>query len=295
MKHLKGIEISPGEVGDIDESPESFLSVEELKAYADGVPANDITTTIQDSFIKLPAPPELTDLNSLKQHKEQVKSSLHERTFHNFPETDCDLDPEQVFRTDDYAAHGGERFRVNTEHGWKLNINLYWRHPKEEKRPMMIILRNQDEIKNASEQFSYQLNDQWNVAIADVRGVGESGWSAALQWHTRRASAWTGRTIASMRVYDLLRFLEFCRTLPGVDPENVGIAAQGEMAAVALYGALLDGKCSTVIVRDPPATQNVASSRDGRGDSIEMLNCLQITDINQLPVLIHPTKTVFVG
>jgi hypothetical protein len=26
-----------------------------------------------------------------------------------------------------------------------------------------------------------------------------------------------------------------------------------------------------------------------------MLNCLQITDINQLPVLIHPTKTIFVG
>ena len=30
-------------------------------------------------------------------------------------------------------------------------------------------------------------------------------------------------------------------------------------------------------------------------DSIEMLNCLQITDVSQLPALIHPTQTVFVG
>jgi len=295
MKHLKGIEISPGKVGDIDESAESALSVEDLMAFTDGVPPNDITTTIQDTFIESPAAPELTDLNSLNEYKDQVRSFLLERTFHNFPDTACDLDPEQVFRADDFAAYGGERYRVNTENGWKLNINVYWRHPKEEKRPMMVFLRNQDEARNASEQFTYQLNDQWNVAIADVRGVGESGWSPALQWHVRRASAWTGRTIASMRVHDLLRFLEFCRTLPGVDPQQIGIVASGEMSAVALYAALLDGKCHTVIIKDPPATQDAASSGDGRGDSLEMLNCLQITDINQLPVLIHPTKTVIVG
>ena len=98
-----------------------------------------------------------------------------------------------------------------------------------------------------------------------------------------------------MRVYDLLRFLEFVRTLPGVDAEKVGLAARGEMGAVALYGALLDGNCAAVVLKDPPATQNLSSNKNGRGESIEMLNCLQITDMNQLPALIHPTKTVFVG
>ena len=160
---------------------------------------------------------------------------------------------------------------------------------------MMVILRNPEEEKNESEQFSYQLNDDWNVAIVDVRGVGESGWPADLQWHVRRASAWTGRTIASMRVYDLIRFLEFFRSLPGVDPDQVGIAGRGEMGAIALYGALLDGHCSTVILQDPPSTQNKSSSKNGRGEAIEMLNCLRITDVNQLPALIYPTRTIFVG
>jgi hypothetical protein len=160
---------------------------------------------------------------------------------------------------------------------------------------MMVILRNPNEIKGDSERYSYQINDGWNVAIVDVRGIGESGWAPDLQWHIRRASAWTGRTVASMRVYDLLRFLEFSRTLPGVDPGQVSIAARGEMAVVALYGALLDGKCKTIVVEDAPATQNVGSSKDGRGAAIEMLNCLRITDVNQIPALIYPTSTVFVG
>jgi hypothetical protein len=160
---------------------------------------------------------------------------------------------------------------------------------------MMVILRNPNEIKGDSENYSSQINDHWNVAIVDVRGIGESGWGPELQWHVRRASAWTGRTVASMRVYDLLRFLEFFRSLPGVDPEQVGITASGEMSVVAFYGALLDGNCKTVIVKNPPATQNIASSKDGRGAAVEMLNCLRITDVNQMPALIYPTSTVIIG
>jgi cephalosporin-C deacetylase-like acetyl esterase len=295
MKHLKGIEISPEEVGDIDESPEATLSAEELMVYTSGPPVDDITTTIQDSFLELATPPEIADAGALEIYRTQVKDRLMERTFYNFPESDCELNPQQVFRTIDYADYGEDKYHITTENGWKLKATIYWRHPKEEKRPMMIVLRNPNEAKNESEAFSNQLNSQWNVAIVDVRGIGESGWSPDLQWHIRRASAWTGRTIASMRVYDLIRFMEFCRSLPGVDPETIGIAARGEMGVVALYGAFLDSNCHTVILQNPPATQNTASNKDGRGPAIEMLNCLQITDINQLPALISPTRTVFLG
>jgi len=295
LNHLKGIEINPHEAGDIDESPDALLSVEDLTAYTQGVPTDDITTIIQDSFIELPAPPSIANIDELSSYKNTVKQFLLDRTFHNFPDSASDLNPVRVFRTNDYASHGHEKYHITTEQGWRLTSDIYWRHPKTEKRPMMIILRNPNEVKGDSERYSYQINDGWNVAIVDVRGIGESGWAPDLQWHIRRASAWTGRTVASMRVYDLLRFLEFSRTLPGVDPDQVGIAASGEMTVVALYAALLDGKCKTVIVEDAPATQNEGSSKDGRGAAIEMLNCLQITDVNQMPALIYPTSTIFVG
>ena len=295
LNHLKNSDVKPHEAGDIDESPDALLSVEDLAAYTQGAPADDITTIIQDSFIELPTPPNINSIAELSIYRDTVKQFLLDRTFHNFPDSASDLNPELVFRTDDYAAYGYERYHITTEQGWRLTSDIYWRHPKNEKRPMMVILRNADEHKEESEVNSYQLNDEWNVTIVDVRGIGESGWAPNLQWHVRRASAWTGRTVASMRVYDLLRFLEFSRSLPGVDPDQVGILASGEMSVVALYTALLDGNCKTVIVKDPPASQNVGSRKDGRGAAIEMLNCLRITDVNQMPALIHPTATVMVG
>ena len=39
----------------------------------------------------------------------------------------------------------------------------------------------------------------------------------------------------------------------------------------------------------------MASSPDGRGAAIEILNCLRITDLFQLPALVSPAEIVFIG
>jgi len=98
-----------------------------------------------------------------------------------------------------------------------------------------------------------------------------------------------------MQVYDLLRCLEFCRTLEGVDAGKIGIAARDEMAVVAMYAALLDGNCQTLMVNNPPESQDIPSRPDGRGAAIEMLNCLRVTDVYQLPALLTPARIVFIG
>ena len=134
-----------------------------------------------------------------------------------------------------------------------------------------------------------------NVAYFEARGIGETGWAPSLQWHIRRSAAWTGRTVASMRVYDVLRCLEALRQIPGIDPDNISIVAQGEMAAIAPYAALLDGKTKALILKNPPATQDVASQPDGRGEAIEMLNCLRITDLPQVCGLMYPNEIVAIG
>jgi hypothetical protein len=64
---------------------------------------------------------------------------------------------------------------------------------------------------------------------------------------------------------------------------------------VALYAALLDGNCEQLVLKNPTATQDVASQRNGKGQAVEMLNVLRITDVNQLPALIAPTQTAFIG
>jgi len=92
-----------------------------------------------------------------------------------------------------------------------------------------------------------------------------------------------------------LRALASVRQLSQVDGQRIVMAARGEMAAVVLYAALLDGHVQTVLLEDPPATQNVASQPDGEGTALEMLGCLRVTDLPQVAGLLYPAELVFIG
>jgi hypothetical protein len=39
----------------------------------------------------------------------------------------------------------------------------------------------------------------------------------------------------------------------------------------------------------------LASSPGGRGAAVEILNCLRVTDVYQLPALISPADIIFIG
>lgn len=296
LKHLMDRDVSPEEVGDIDEAESSMLSAEELKVYIDGPPAADRTTTIQDTFVKTASPPVILTLQQLEAHHQEVLAFLREKTFGAFPKDPVPLDIRWEFRSDDGAAHGRDTFSFVSERDYRLKIDVRWRQPPNMASPMMLVLRSPNEDRWDSEGFVSGLDPKWNVAYVETRGIGETGWPADLQWHVRRAAAWTGRTVASMRVYDVLRCLEALRTLEVAGSNGtIGIAARGQMCAVALYAALLDGDIGAVLLKEPPATQNAASRPDGRGEAIEMLNCLRITDLPQVAGLLFPIRVTLIA
>ena len=295
IKHLMGKDVPPSEVGDIDTSEESMILAEELAVYTDGPPADDRTTTIQETFVKVAEPPKIAAKQQLQTQRDKVVDFLKERTFGAFRKDPMPLDLRWEFRADDGATHGRHTYSFVSEEDYRLKIDVRWRQPAEKASPMMLVLRSPDEDRWDSEGFISRLDSQWNVAYFETRGIGETGWPEDLQWHVRRAAAWTGRTVASMRVYDVLRCLEALRTLRADHAEPIGIAARGQMGSVALYAALLDGNVAAVLLRDPPATQNAPSNEDGRGEAIEMLNCLRVTDLPQVAGLLFPTPVVFLG
>lgn len=295
MAHLKGRDLTREEIGDIELSPENLVSAEDLRVYTDGPPPGDRTTTIQNSFIALHRSPVITSAESLKLYRDSVKNYLSARTFGAFPDAGPSFAQVLEFRTQDDGKFGEDIYSFVSEQGWRLKVDIHWAHPKDSLSPLVIVLRNADEERWASEAYANGVAGNRNVAYFETRGVGEAGWAPGLQWHIRRASAWTGRTIASMQVYDVMRCMEFCRTLPGVDRARISLAARDEMGSVALYAALMDGKCESVILKDPPETQDQAGSPDGRGPALEMLNCLRVTDVYEIPALLDPTRVLFVG
>jgi len=294
LKHLLGKDVPPEQVGDIDESESAMLSDEQLRAYVNGVPADDRTKTIQDSFQKMAAPPVIESENDLRNHRSKVIDFLREKTFGAFPPNPPDLSIRLEFRSLE-GRYGTSRYSFVSEEGYRLKLDCQWGEALAEKRPVLLVLRNPNENRWDSEGFSSGLPGTWNRAFLEVRGVGETSWGPELQWHIRRAAAWTGRTVASMRVYDVLRALQTLRQLPGVDSAQIALAARDEMAAIALYAALLDGHIHTVLLQNPPATQDAPSSPDGRGEALEMLNCLRITDLPHVAGMLWPTRVVFLG
>ncbi len=295
IQHLMDKQVLPEEAGDVDVSGSGQLSDEVLRVYTDGPPADDRTTTIQDSFVRLPSAPLITNKEDLIAFRDSVKEFLNLRTFGAFPDERPKFKSILEFRTLDGARFGEEIFSFVPENGWRLKVDINWANKSDSPGPLLIILRNYDDERWAAEAFASEIEDGQNIAYFETRGIGEFGWAPGLQWHVRRASAWTGRTVASMQVFDLIRCMEFCRTLPGVDPARISIAARNEMGAVALYAALMDGKCESLILKNPPETQNLPSDTDGKGPAIEMLNSLRVIDIYQIPALLSPAKIAFYG
>jgi cephalosporin-C deacetylase-like acetyl esterase len=292
LEHLTGRRVPPGEVGDIELDRERLESEATLRVYAAGAPPGDRVPTVHDELITLAAPPDIRAAGDVTRVREDVVTRLRADTFNHFPRTPPALDVDEEFALDGGI---GTRFAFTSEDGWRLHGVR--RNPRglQGTAPAVVVLRSPGEARLASESFANRTDPSWIRAIVATRGTGDTSWGEDLNWHVRRAGAWTGRTTASLRVWDTLRALEAVRTLPGVDPARVALAARGEMCAVALYAALVDGRVTTVLLESPPATQNAPSERDGRGPAIEMLNCLRYTDLPHVAGLLYPAEIVLWG
>jgi cephalosporin-C deacetylase-like acetyl esterase len=316
LKHLMAKDVAASQVGDIELDAAKLESADTLRVYTAGDPAGNRVATIHDEFIKVAAPPAIAGTSDLDRVRRQIIDKLRIETFNHFPKNPPSLAVEEEFALD---GGFGTRFAFTSEDGWRLHGIR--RNPRPStssgeapstsfgqssstssgqaastgSRPAVVILKSPGEDRNDSDNFGGQIRAPWVKVVVEPRGTGDTSWGEDLNWHVRRATAWIGRSVASMRVWDALRALEAARALPGVDASQISIAARGEMAAVALYAALLDGRLTHVFLDSPPATQNAASEKNGKGPAIEMLNCLRHTDLPYVAGLIYPTQMVVAG
>lgn len=294
LQQLQGREVPPEEVGDIDETPAAQESEDTLRVFVNGPLPEDLTPTVHEARWMPPKPPVVNDRDALVRVRRELVATLRERTFGAFP---AEPPPSalQVEYEFEAGAVSGCRFAFTAEPGWRLHGQLTLATSVAQPAPAVVALREPEEARRATEWFLGQIHVPWAKAVVEPRGTGDTSWGADLNWHVRRAAAWTGRTVASLRVWDVLRALQAVRRFPQVDANRVALAARGEMAAVALYAALLDGHVSALFLESPPATQNAPGAPDGRGPALEMLNCLRYTDLPQVAGLLCPATLVVAG
>jgi hypothetical protein len=132
----------------------------------------------------------------------------------------------------------------------------------------------------AAGQFDSTDSDKGTVwAFVAPRGIGPSQWSAdgKKQIHIRRRFMLLGQTLDGMRAWDVRRAIQTLRGIDGLADVPITLAADDDMAGIALYAALFEPKIHEVALGNLPATH-----RDGP----DFLNVLRILDIPQTVAMV---------
>jgi dienelactone hydrolase len=291
MLHLAGAKILAARVGDVDEAPQHDEPPDALRVYVHGEPPGNRVRTIHDELVPMAALPVISNAEALAKERERVRERLRGYPFRWFPNPPGQLAARWELRHSEDA--GGGRFSFQSEDGVRLQC-VYGRAAAS--TGLVVGLRSPGEAPAASEAFVRRISGQQaDWLVVEPRGTGDTAWGQELNWRVRRAAAWTGVTIASWQVWDVLRSLEAVSALGLWREGGTTLAAWGPMAVPALYAALLHGGLDRLVLVTPPSTLNAPSAPDGRGPAMELLGALRVADLDHIAALLAPAELVLVG
>jgi pimeloyl-ACP methyl ester carboxylesterase len=99
-----------------------------------------------------------------------------------------------------------------------------------------------------------------------------------------RTAALTGRTMAAMQVWDVIRAVRWAFEDQKLSPSSVHVFGRGAAGIVALYAALFEERISQIILSDPPVSH-------WQGPAL--LTILRHTDIPEVAGLLAPRRLTF--
>lgn len=299
LEHLAGRRTDWQSLPDVQDTKD--LS-SELKALRDGPPADEKSSIVQDWLVPRAQPPVIESPQQLEDARDQVRAELTATTFNHFPRRPGPLNVQTLLVSQAKTGHRTRLMEFDSESDWRLRISMtvpasIASQSDSARSATLVSLRSPGEGRDERYAAEGRLGeDRWRHVFAAVepRGTGATEWSAGRNWSLRRTAWLTGRTLASMRVWDTLRALQAVREQPEVDPDAITLVADGEMAPVAVMAALLDGRLRRLALDHVPATFNQPSQSDGRGAAIEMLGVLRVVDLPVAVGLLWPTEVVFI-
>ena len=145
--------------------------------------------------------------------------------------------------------------RIRSEGKLRLSAHL-WRKPSEGPQPAMIFVAEKDErydpFKNAA---CRELATAGTVVLdLDPRGMGPRReiWDRfvpLVEADLAYDAFLLGRTLAGMRVADIVRGLDVLLRTPGVDGERIGVTGEGYGALLALFAGVIEPRFARVVER----------------------------------------------
>ncbi len=180
------------------------------------------------------------------------------------------------------AASGFQPVAFTSEEG--ITVNGFRRSGQEAGTSLLYVASDGEDLHATQATLRQTLSNRAvAVFIVYPRGVGPVPWDKTFWKDTLRNSMHLGRTVDSMRLWDVLRAAEVLRSW---NPGKLTVFGRGVSGALGLYAALLDPKIDQVMLLDPPS-----SHREGP----IFLDILRYLDLPDAAARLAPRPLIFYG
>ena len=266
---------------------DQYREPDEALSCLSRLPEDAVNYRIHESFI---APKEFdkpASLEAWKARRKVLLTELKDKIFRWFPQTSIPFETRVRSRDCDWVGRYADYRDVvfDSEAGSPIRVRLLLPKGDARQKPLLIY------AKRARAAIFFPDLDELTpvlgrcpVVILNPR-MTEPAVSAREYAEIERTSAWIGRTVAAMQVWDILRAVQWAHQEAGIEPTSITVYGKGEMGIIGLYAGLFDERIKQIVVRDPTTSH-------WQGPAL--LNILRITDIPEVAAAFAPRKLVFI-
>ena len=243
---------------------------------------------IQDVWIKNPGLNIPTTPEKWVRRKEDLQNILRTRVFGWFPQSEIPFKTRRIVASGGYAgdfADFGE-YEFDTEAGVPVLVRLLI--PKSRNRPAPLIIW----VKEPADQVIFPDLDEFfpilrtHALVILTPRFAESPLSGQDYACIERTAALVGRSVASLRVWDVLRAVGWVTRDRGIEPSEITVYGRGSAGITGLYAALFNSAIGHVILRDPPISHF-------NGPALPTI--LRDTDIEETAGMLAPRRLTILG
>jgi hypothetical protein len=261
------------------------LPHEQLAVFGGKPPADAQNYRVHEFFTAAPDTPSYTTLQAWQTRREQLLATLRQKVMRPYQQQRAAPSPRLSARP---APGGFERLDFDSEPG--ITLEALYREPPDGGGPALLYIASDGEDWGAIRDVVRQVaGSRTNpLMIVYPRGVGEVPWEKRFWKGTLRNAMHLGRTVDSMRLWDVAQAARVLHQRAGEESGSKEIVTLGIGAAgiLGLYAALDDEHIAQVMLIDPPA-----SHREGP----VLLNALRYTDLPEIAALLAPRRLTFYG
>lgn len=246
----------------------------ELSVFGGEPPDDARNYRVHEIFIPTPERQGAMD----QARRDRLRTVLREKVF----AATSDFEPVAAAGDRD-APDGFQALRIETEPG--LAIDALYREAPEAEGPALLWIASDGEDAVAQRDTLRQVYWSKKNALMIVwpRGVGEVGWTKTLWKDAQRNAMHVGRTVDSMRLWDVRQAATVLQRKTG---GPIAVAGVGTSGALGLYAGILDQGVEQAILIDPPTSH---------ADAPIFLDVLRYTDLPEAAALMAPRRITFYG